>query len=122
MQTLRQRFPNGAPDRLALRDALEEFAAQVRPYGQFNFLLSNGDCLFAHRSTELYYIIRQAPFAVAHLKDQDVAVDFSEVTTPDDRVALIATQPLTDNEAWTPLPIMGWSLLPETASECQSGE
>jgi len=33
-----------------------------------------------------------------------VTVDFSEVTTPDDRVALIATQPLTDNETWTPLP------------------
>jgi glutamine amidotransferase len=27
-------------------------------------------------------------------------VDFSEVTNPDDRVALIATLPLTDNEAW----------------------
>ncbi len=105
LQTLRQRFPSGAPDRLALRDALEEFAAQVRPQGQFNFLLSNGDCLFAHRSTELHYIVRQAPFAVAHLKDQDVAVDFSEVTTPNDRVALIATLPLTDNETWTPLPV-----------------
>jgi predicted glutamine amidotransferase len=30
-------------------------------------------------------------------------VDFSEVTTPDDRVAVIATVPLTDNETWTPL-------------------
>jgi len=47
--------------------------------------------------------VRQAPFTVAHLKDQDVTVDFSEVTTPDDRVALIATVPLTDNEAWTTL-------------------
>jgi glutamine amidotransferase len=37
---------------------------------------------------------------VAHLKDQDVTVDFSAVTTPNDRVALIATAPLTDNEAW----------------------
>ena len=105
LQTLRQRFPAGAPDRLALRDALEEFTAHVRPHGPFNFLLSNGDCLFAHRSTELHYIVRQAPFAVAHLKDQDVAVDFSEVTTPNDRVALIATLPLTDNETWTPLPV-----------------
>ena len=34
-----------------------------------------------------------------------MAVDSSEVTTPDDRVALIATLPLTDNETWTPLPI-----------------
>ncbi len=104
LQTLRLRFPSGTPERFELRRALEDFAAQVRPHGPFNFLLSNGDCLLAHRSTDLHYIIRQAPFAVAHLKDQDVAVDFSEVTSPGDRVALIATLPLTDNEAWTPLP------------------
>lgn len=105
LQTLRRRFPAAEPERLALRQALEEFAAQVRPHGQFNFLLSNGECLFAHRSTDLHYIVRQAPFAVAHLKDQDVAVDFNEVTNPDDRVALIATLPLTDNETWIPLPM-----------------
>ncbi len=105
LQTLRRRFPAGPPDRLVLRDVLDDFARNVRCYGLFNFLLSNGDCLFAHRSTDLYYIIRQAPFAVAHLKDEDVSVDFSEVTTPDDRVALVATLPLTDNEVWTPLPV-----------------
>ena len=105
LQTLRQRFPAGSPGRGELRQALDDFAARVRASGPFNFLLSNGDCLFAHRSTELHYLIRQAPFAVAHLKDQDVAVDFNELTSPDDRVALIATQPLTDNEDWTPLPV-----------------
>ncbi len=105
LQTLRTGFPQGAPDRFALRNALEIFTAEVRDHGPFNFLLSNGDCLFAHRSTDLSFIIRQAPFAVAHLKDQDVAVDFNEVTSPDDRVALIATLPLTDNEEWTPLPV-----------------
>ena len=105
LQTLRQRFPDAIPDRQALSDALESFAAKIRPYGQFNFLLSNGDCLFAHRSTELHYIIRQAPFTQAHLKDKDVAVDFSDVTSPNDRVAVIATMPLTDNETWLPLPV-----------------
>jgi predicted glutamine amidotransferase len=105
LQTLRQRFPHGMPERDTLCSAIDDFAAQCRPLGPFNFLLSNGDCLFAHRSTELHYLIRQAPFAVAHLKDQDVAIDFNEVTTPNDRVALIATLPLTDNETWTPLPV-----------------
>ena len=105
LQTLRQRFPDASPERSELRSALDEFAARVRPHGAFNFLLSNGDCLFVHRSTELYYIVRQAPFATAHLKDQDLAVDFSAVTSPDDRVAVIATLPLTDNETWTPLPV-----------------
>ena len=105
LQTLRSCFPQGAPDRHALRGVLDEFAASVRIHGPFNFLLSNGDCLFAHRTSELHYIIRQSPFSVAHLSDQDVAVDFSEVTTPNDRVALIVTEPLTDNENWTPLPV-----------------
>ena len=104
LQILRQRFPV-CPERTVLQAALDEFAAQVRPYGQFNFLLSNGDCLFAHRATDLHYLVRQAPFSLAHLKDQDVTVDFSALTTPQDRVALIATLPLTDNETWTPLPL-----------------
>lgn len=105
LQTLRRSFPGGPPENMALREVLEAFAAEVRQHGPFNFLLSNGDCLFAHRSVNLHYIIRQAPFAVAHLKDQDVTVDFSELTSPNDRVALIATLPLTDNETWTPLPV-----------------
>jgi len=69
----------------------------------FNFMLSNGEVLFAHCATNLHYIIRQAPFNKAHLVDDDVTVDFSTVTTPYDRVAVVATQPLTDNESWTQL-------------------
>jgi glutamine amidotransferase len=34
------------------------------------------------------------------LKDQDIEVDFSQVATPDDRIAIVATEPLTDNEFW----------------------
>jgi predicted glutamine amidotransferase len=45
--------------------------------------------------------VRKAPFATAHLKDQDLSVDFNEVARPGDRVAVVATQPLTDNEVWT---------------------
>jgi glutamine amidotransferase len=44
--------------------------------------------------------VRQSPFHTAHLVDEDISVDFSEVTSPDDRVAVIATEPLTDNEVW----------------------
>ena len=103
LEQLRARSPASQPPLATLRGWIEELAGQLRGYGDFNFLLSNGDGLFAHCSTRLTYIIRQAPFAVAHLMDQDVTVDFSEVTTPDDRVAVIATMPLTDNETWTPI-------------------
>ncbi len=105
LQTLRRRFPDHRPEREELHAELDDFAASVRAHGPFNFMLSNGDCLFAHRATELHYVVRRAPFPVAHLKDQDVTVDFSDVTSPDDRVAVIATAPLTDNETWIPLPV-----------------
>lgn len=104
LQQLRERFGAEPPPRAALFAALHELTLEIARFGEFNFLLSNGDCLFAHASTQLAYIVRQAPFAQAHLKDQDLTVDFSEVTSPDDRVAVIATQPLTDNEQWTVMP------------------
>ena len=80
--------------------ALNGIVAQIAQHGTFNFCLSNGQAMWAHCSTDLHYIVRQHPFADAHLKDADVSIDFSEHTTPDDRVAVIATQPLTDNETW----------------------
>lgn len=104
LQSLRQRFPTEAPDALALFEAIHGLTLEVARHGEFNFLLSNGDALYAHASTKLSYVVRQAPFTLAHLKDRDLTVDFSSVTTPDDRVAVIATQPLTDNEVWTEMP------------------
>lgn len=104
LQNLRQRFGAHAPDQAALFDALHALTLELGARGEFNYLLSNGDWLFAHCSNQLAYIVRQAPFAVAHLNDQDVSIDFSNVTTPNDRVALIATAPLTDNEVWTTMP------------------
>lgn len=103
LDRLQHRFPRCAPGLPELYAAIAELAADIRRHGTFNFLLSNGGCLFAHCSTYLSYIVRQAPFSVAHLKDGDISVDFSQVTHPQDRVAVIATLPLTDNEIWTAL-------------------
>jgi len=74
----------------------EEYASQ----GVFNCLLSNGDWLFSYCSTRLASITRRAPFGPAQLKDADVTVDFAAETTPDDVVSVIATEPLTTDEAW----------------------
>lgn len=100
MRRLQHTFPHGKPEVTALFAALSAVAEEIGRYGEFNFLLSNGDYLFAHCATRLSYIVRQAPFSVAHLKDGDISVDFSQVTAPNDRVAVIATLPLTDNESW----------------------
>ena len=45
--------------------------------------------------------MRQAPFGTAHLVDEDLTLDFRDLTGEGDRVAVIATVPLTDNEVWT---------------------
>ncbi len=104
LQELRRHFGSSAPERADLFARIYALTLEIASHGEFNFLLSNGDCLFAHASTKLSYIVRQAPFAQAHLKDQDITVDFSDVTSPEDRVAVIATLPLTDNEPWTMMP------------------
>lgn len=102
LDQLAQRFAD-APPLDALQDAIRELADRIGQHGEFNFLLSDGQALFARCATRLCYVVRQAPFSVAHLADQDVSVDFSELTTERDRVAIIATTPLTDNETWQPL-------------------
>lgn len=104
LQSLHQQFGSNPPEREELFTALHRLTDQLAGMGIFNYLLSNGACLFAHSSTELSYLLRRAPFKVAHLSDEDVLVDFNEVTTPDDRVAIIATEPLTDNEPWITMP------------------
>nr|MBL8411315.1 class II glutamine amidotransferase [Dechloromonas sp.] len=104
LQSLRQRFGSNPPERDTLFSAIHALTLEIARHGEFNFLLSNGDWLFAHASTKLSHIVRQAPFTQAHLMDHDVTVDFSDVTTPNDRVAIIATLPLTDNEAWITMP------------------
>lgn len=81
---------------LALSLLAKEYALQ----GVFNCLLSNGEWLFTYCSTKLASITRRAPFGAAQLKDADVQVDFSAVTTPNDVVSIIATEPLTSDEQW----------------------
>jgi predicted glutamine amidotransferase len=35
------------------------------------------------------------------LRDAEVQIDFSAATTPEDRVVIVATEPLTRDEVWT---------------------
>jgi predicted glutamine amidotransferase len=103
LETLRQNFSNGKPSLEILYPVLKDITQKLARKGVFNYLLSDGEYFFAHCSTNLSYIVRQAPFAAAHLIDQDLTVDFQKLTKPSDRVAIIATTPLTDNEIWTPI-------------------
>lgn len=83
-----------------LLPTLVQACADYRRLGVFNALLSDGDWLFSFCSTKLAHITRRAPFGPAQLKDADLRVDFQAETTPDDVVTVVATEPLTANEAW----------------------
>jgi predicted glutamine amidotransferase len=102
LEGLRSGF-RGYPSRASeVWQAIADLGAEIGESGTFNFLLGDGRHLYARCATKLCYIIRKAPFGLAALKDDDIRIDFSEVTTPNDRVAVIATTPLTTNETWTP--------------------
>ncbi|RJG15425.1 class II glutamine amidotransferase [Massilia cavernae] len=101
LQELRARFGDRPPALGALREALGSLVHGIAAHGTFNMMLSDGTALFVHCSTTLHYVVRQYPFPTARLADEDVSVDFAQVTTPNDRVAVIVTAPLTTNESWT---------------------
>ncbi len=90
----------GVPSIEELTLTLAELVPQISASGTFNFLLSNGEALWAHASTKLHYVLRQPPFAEVHLKDNDVSVDLADLNGPDDRLAIVVTEPLTTNEDW----------------------
>ena len=101
LQELRRRFGAARPPQSELQAALAELVRAIAAHGTFNMMLSSGSELYAHCSTHLYYLVRQHPFDTAQLSDEDLSVDFAQLTTPQDRVAIIVTEPLTSNERWT---------------------
>ena len=103
LEGLWRRFGNEAPDYDVLTMEIAAWADRLAEFGAFNFLLCNGERMFAHCSTRLSYVERRAPFTKAQLLDAEVEVDFNDVTASNDRIAVIATLPLTKNEQWSGL-------------------
>jgi glutamine amidotransferase len=92
-----------------LSTTLRELLPALAVRGTFNMLLSNGQALWAHSSTKpgspgLSWLQRQHPFGAATLADDDMSVNFAAATTATDRVAVIATEPMTRDEPWAVLP------------------
>ena len=78
-----------------------ELGGELGADGTFNFLLADGRHLFARCATKLCYIIRKAPFGRATLRDDEMQIDFSRGDHARDRVAVVATEPLTRDETWS---------------------
>ena len=109
LNRVRQAFPEPVTVEMLL-PVLVQACAHYRSQGVFNCLLSNGDWLFSFCSTKLAYITRRAPFGPACLTDAELTVDFQAETSPNDVVTVLATAPLTSNEAWTLMRSGEWRL------------
>jgi len=134
IQYLRERFGPIRPSLPQLIDAVRDAAVALTDHGVINFLLSDGDVMFAHCSTRLSYVARRAPFRRLHLVDTGDAVDLGLEADPALRAVVIATAPLTRGEAWVTMPAGSlWcfrdgdvlateatvpGVIPETASAC----
>ena len=90
----------GVPSVDELTRTLRELVPQIAKHGTFNFLLSNGQALWAHASTKLHYVLRAHPFHEVHLKDEDLTANLAELNSPDDQLAIVVTEPLTTDEGW----------------------
>jgi predicted glutamine amidotransferase len=80
---------------------LAGLSRRISDHGVFNFLLSNGEAMYAHCSTKLSWVSRQHPFQTARLVDCDMTLDLREVNSESDRMVLVATEPLTTDEPWS---------------------
>jgi predicted glutamine amidotransferase len=105
MQQLRERFAGqrSPPSWQELAAPLAEISEAIARHGNFNFMLSNGDALYAHCSSKLHVLERAHPFATATLVDCEMRVDLGALNHAGDRMALIATEPLTSDEPWSAL-------------------
>jgi len=100
LDRIRRRFPEAPRGTRRLFDYMKKLAEELNGLGAFNFLLGDSRYLYAFCSNSLCWITRKAPFGKARLIDEEMTVDFKELTTPNDIVTVIATRPLTDNEEW----------------------
>ena len=127
LDDIRRRFRR-PPHPRALWGAIRGLADELAALGKLNFLLCDSRYLYAYCTGDLCWIQRRAPFAHASLVDAELEVDFREHTTAHDRVVVVATRPLTQNETWTPcrpgeLSVFGGGevLWPHETRSCRSG-
>jgi predicted glutamine amidotransferase len=103
LEMLRESYgPRCPDDPRKLGKTVYEIANELGRDGMFNFLLADGDHLFARCGDSLHSVVRRAPFGPATLVDAEVRVHFGELLQlADSSMAVVATAPLTRDEHWT---------------------
>lgn len=111
-EQLKNRFRK-KPTEKQIFTAIQEISAELSSRGTFNFILSNGEWMIAHCSTNLHYLIRKAPFGTAQRIDDDSVIDFRDYAKDGDQIVIIATFPITKNEVWTKMEHGGFTFFKE---------
>jgi glutamine amidotransferase len=114
LNALRARFQT-LPSLPVLHDTLQSLCHEIVNYNRdetiLNFLLTCGPHVLWVYSwpgsrpgsnvwNGLHYTVREHPFQKCALRDLDYVVDFAQIAGEKDRVAIIATKPLTIEEKW----------------------
>lgn len=82
---------------------------RYRQFGPLNCLISNSEWLFAYCSTKLTCITQR--LRSHHQSEESRATDNMVGSAPGDALAtLVATEPLTEEQGWTPLTAGQWRL------------
>lgn len=104
MEQIKARFPKPPRRDETLWRFVAEHMQELGTLGVANMLLSDSRYLYAHASTKMATCQRQAPFAAAHLVDEEMSLDLNASMSDDDKVLVVATAPLTRNEHWERVP------------------
>lgn len=110
LDQLHFKYADKEPAATVLFKFIAELSVKINALGVFNVNITNGQYLFAYCANNLHWITRRAPFGKASLIDAEVVINFTEETTENDVVTVIATQPLTDNETWHKMTKGQWHL------------
>ena len=103
LETLRESFGRRYPeDPLVLGKVLYEIGNELGSESMLNFLYADGENLFARCGDSLCSIVHKAPFGPATLVDAELRVHYGDIlnASPDASMAVVATAPLTRDEAW----------------------
>ena len=100
IEQLHHEYKQAPEDMLSMFQKVATYAQQLQALGVFNMLLSDGEYMMCYCTNNLHWITRRAPFGKAQLIDEDMTIDFHHETSKDDVVTVIATRPLTKDEAW----------------------
>jgi glutamine amidotransferase len=100
LQELQRRCGPARPALAVLLAEIAQLNAELSCHGPFNYLLADGQDLFAHCSTSLHHVARAHPFRAVRLLDHDLGVDLAQLNRADERMTVITTRPLTSGEDW----------------------